>query len=176
MNSSAVDKNCEACEFKENLALLRSIDLFAGLPLEPLKVLAYLCARQTFRAGELLFGRADDDGQSFFMLAGEVEMIGPGADDADTVVLRRYGPGSFIGGLALMGNMPRLFTLRAAGRVSCLVLSRAKFARVLERFPEVAPRILRNIVEQIRSWESGLIKEMATEGQACCRNLGVSLL
>jgi CRP-like cAMP-binding protein len=176
MNLSADDKKCETCEFKENLAVLRGIGFFAGLPLEPLKVLAYLSTRQTYRPGELLFGQADDDGQSFYILAGEVEMLGPPAERIAAEALRRYGPGGFIGGLALLGQMPRLFALRAVGHVSCLVLSRTKFEKVLERFPTIAPLILRNLVEQIRSWELGLINEAATAGQPCRRNLGVSLL
>jgi CRP-like cAMP-binding protein len=176
MNLSAGDSQCDTCEFRENLALLRGIDFFAGLAMEPLKVLAYLCTRQSYREGEPLFSRGDDDGQAFHLLTGEAELLANEAPGPGGAVLRRYAAGAFIGGLTLLGTMPRVFTLRAACPVAALVLNRAKFARVLERFPEVAPRILRNVADRIRAWESGLLKELGNDASFCRRNLGVSLL
>ena len=56
MNSSAADnKTGGSCEFQENLEILRQIDFFAGLPIETLKIFAYLCSREKYQAGDYLF-------------------------------------------------------------------------------------------------------------------------
>jgi len=47
-----------SCEYQENLGILRQTYFFSGLPLESLKIFAYLCTREKFREGEFLFRQA----------------------------------------------------------------------------------------------------------------------
>ena len=101
MNSSqAKDKGCEACEFQENLSILREIDFFSELPLEILKVLAYLCTREKYEKGDFLINKGEDDGQAFYIISGSVGIL---YDDknGDAKMVRVYGPEKFIGGLSL---------------------------------------------------------------------------
>jgi hypothetical protein len=43
-----------SCEYQENLDILRQTYFFSGLPLESLKIFAYLCTREKFKEGEVL--------------------------------------------------------------------------------------------------------------------------
>ena len=98
MNSSqAKDSGKESCEFQENLSILREIDFFSELPLEILKVLAYLCTREKYKEGDFLIQKGEDDGQAFYILSGRLGLLYDDRDK-DARVVRVYGPEKFIGG------------------------------------------------------------------------------
>jgi len=177
MNSSTGETETRAsCEYEANLGLLRQVDFFSGLPIEATKVFAYLCNREHFRKGDVLFEQGDEDGKAFFFISGGAELVHQSGDD--TVVLRTFGSEDFIGRLALLGNVRRLFTLRASEDLTCLVLTRDKFSRALEQFPELMPKIIKVAVQNVVDWEKGFLKTCACseECTACRRRTGVSLV
>jgi len=69
-----------------------------------------------------------DEGSSFFIVAsGQVDVI------EDRRMRGRLGPGSYFGEVALLGDVPRSATVRAATPVRVLELDRKAFDRVLAR-------------------------------------------
>jgi len=64
-----------SCEFQENLNILRQISIFSPLPLDSLKVFAYLCNRERFKKGDFLFKQDEDDGQAFYIISGEAVLV-----------------------------------------------------------------------------------------------------
>ena len=175
MNSSAADnKTGGSCEFQENLEILRQIDFFAGLPIETLKIFAYLCSREKFQAGDYLFAQNDDDGQAFYLVSGRAVLL-HATDDMQAEILD-CGPGEFMGSLALLGSMPRLFSLRANDGVECLVMTREKFTKAIEQFPELMPRLLKSVVVNIRSWEKRCMAAMKSQGISLKGMVGISAL
>lgn len=165
---------CVSCEFQENLDRLRHIPFFSALPLESLKIFAYLCKRERFRAGDTLFSRGDDDGQAIFILSGTVAAV---RNDGDgDVRIRGYSENEFIGGLALLGESNRIFTLAAETDVVCLILEREKFQKAMKQFPDLTPRIFRTLVKEISAWEENLYLGGGKECPTCRGKLGVSLL
>ena len=76
-----------------------------------------------------------------------------------------------MGGLSLLAEMHSLFTVRAAKAPTCLVLTREKFGRVVEQFPDLMPKILKAVVAGVRNWE----KEFFT-ADAGIKHLGVSMI
>jgi CRP-like cAMP-binding protein len=159
MNSPADGLEAGAgCEFQENLEILRQIPFFAGLPLESLKVFAYLCTRETYAAGETLFSPNDDDGRSYYLISGTARLVYP--DAAGEVVVRTFGPGQFLGGLSLLGGLRHLYGLQAETDTVCLVLTRERFLKALEQFPGLVPRILKAAVDMVRGWEKRHLFDM----------------
>ena len=57
-----------------------------------------------------------------------------------------FGERDFIGSMSLFCDLKRLFTLRAKTKVVCLTLSREKFQKVVERFPEITSRMVQAIL------------------------------
>ena len=171
---TAGDETCQGCEFTENLDVLRQIDFFSGLPIEKLKVFAYLCTREVFQEGDELFTQGEDDGQAFHILSGSVEMIHE--DNGQTRIIKTLQKDDFIGGMSLLSPMPRLYSLKAKQEVVCLLMTRAKFSKALEQFPELMPRIFKAVVDGIRAWDKGFLKSDTGGCSACERWLGISLL
>ena len=175
MNSFTEKKQVsESSEFQENLEILRQMQVFSSLSLEALKVFAYLCTREIFKPGDYLFHQDDNDGKAFHIISGEAELIRQ--DQDSELVVRKYGEGEFLGGLALVGDMRRLFSLKASADMTCLVMNREKFTKAMEQFPELMPRVLETLVERVRAWEERLL--LARDGlcDGCKRKAGVSLI
>jgi CRP/FNR family transcriptional regulator, cyclic AMP receptor protein len=172
MNSSTEPKSAQS-EFRANLELLMQIPLFAGIPIEPLKLLAYLCQRETFKPGELLFRQHEVDGHIFYLLEGRAALV---MDNDGETVLGEFCEGQLIGGQSLFANTKRLFSLRAITTVGCLILTRDKFQKVLEQFPDIAPKMFEAIIMSIYGWESRFITQHAIACTGCMQNLGVTLV
>ena len=81
-----------------------------------------------------------------------------------------------MGGLTLLGEMRRLFSLKATEDTTCLILGREKFAKVLEQFQEVMPRIFKALVMGIDNWEERFLTDRTEKCRDCVDQLGVSLL
>jgi CRP-like cAMP-binding protein len=166
----------KSSEFEENLEILRQMPFFSGLSLEALKVFAYLFVRETFKPGDFLFRQDDNDGKAFYIISGAAELVREGEEGES--VLRNYEEGGFLGGLALLGDMRRLFSLKALTAITCLVMTRQKFMKAIEQFPELMPRVMGTTVERIRAWEEQFFRQHEQDGlcAACRDKMGVSLL
>ena len=104
--------HAQPVNFNNNLNILREIYFFSALPIDTLKVFAYLCTRENFKPGDYLFTQDDDDGQAFYLISGEAALIR--TENGSETVIRNYTAGDFSGALTLLGNTPRLFSLKAS--------------------------------------------------------------
>jgi CRP/FNR family cyclic AMP-dependent transcriptional regulator len=175
MNSSTERRQQpEGSEFQQNLEILRQMDFFSAMPLEALKLFAYLFTREAFKPGNDLFQQDDNDGKAFYMISGTAEVVRE--DERGETVLGKFTQGEFLGGLALLGDMRRLYSVRAQTDIMCLVMTREKFTKAIEQFPELMPRVLETMVQRIRSWEERLLLEPGGLCDQCRKKVGVSLL
>ena len=175
MNSNTEsNKDQGACEYQENVDMLRQIDFFSCLPLEATKVFAYLCTRETFKAGDYLFQQGDEDDRAFYLISGDAQLEHKSEKTEGAV--RTYTPGEFVGRLTLVGKMRRLFSLKAQTDVTCLVLDREKFSKALEQFPDVMPKIIRVLVDNIYNWDKRFLAGHTADCRDCLQQIGVSLV
>ena len=175
MNSSMERRQpSEFSEFQQNLELLRQMDFFSALPLEALKVFAYLFIREKFKPGDHLFQQDDNDGKAFYIISGTAEVVRE--DERGETTLGKLAQGEFLGGFALLGDMRRLFSVRVQTELMCLVMTREKFTKALEQFPALIPRVLETMVKRIRLWEERLLLASGGLCDQCRKKIGVSLI
>lgn len=174
MNSLEKNNGGSSCELTENLNFLRQTYFFSGLPLEALKVFAYLCIREQFSAGDFLFRQGDDDGQAFFFITGKA--VVEWDQNGQTQKIRQVRTGEFLGGISLLSPCRRLFSLKAVEDTTCLVLSREKCIKTIEQFNEMTPKIFKAIIQAINVWEKRFIADRTDACLDCLPNLGVTLL
>ena len=175
MNSnSGKNETYRSCEFQENLDILRQINFFSQFPLEALKVIAYLCTREMFKKGDYLFHQNEDDGLAFYIISGNAGLFHNNKDGEH--LIRNYHKGEFVGGLTLLGSLHRLFSLQSITDLTCLMLTREKFAKVLEQFPDLMPKVLKVVVDIVRAWEESFLGDYSASCDACKHNIGVSLI
>lgn len=174
MNSSPDERPEAASGFSADLDHLRQVPFFSSLPLEALKVLAYLGTHEVFREGEYLFRQGDDDGRSYLLLSGRAMMARE--RDKGEMQLSTFTDGAFIGSLSLLAPSQRLFSLRAEDRTECLCLTREQFLRTMERFPDMVPAVLEAVVRCVVNWEDRTVLEPDALCELCRKRLGVSLV
>ena len=167
-------ETCPSCEFQENLHILREIYFFSPLPMDSLKVIAYLCAREIYKAGDYLFRQGEDDGRAVYIVSGLAKLIHE-REDGDWTI-RDYSTGDYLGGLALLGNMRRLFSLKAETDMNCMILTREKFSKAMEQFPDSASKIFKAVVGSILAWEEKFLLDQGDECERCLQKVGVSLI
>lgn len=172
--SAEKNESCPTCEFQKNLNILREIYFFSALPIDTLKVFAYLCTQENFKPGDYLFTQEDDDGQAFYLISGEAELLR--SENGSEAIIRKYTAGDFSGALTLLGNTPRLFSLKASSPVTCLILSREKFSHAMNQYPQLMPSIFHAVVDKIHHWEELFLRERSEECKACKQKIGVSLI
>ncbi len=172
--SAEKNETCPTCEFQQNLNMLREIYFFSALPIDTLKVFAYLCTRENFKPGDYLFTQDEDDGQACYMISGEAVLTR--TENGTERNIRNYVAGDFSGALTLLGKTPRLFSLKAATPVTCLILSREKFIHAMNQYPHLMSNIFHAVADKIQHWEKFFLSERAEECIACRKKIGVSLI
>lgn len=170
MNSSVESK--QPSEYQDTLQTLMEIPFFAGLPLEALKLIAYFCRRETFKPGEFLFREDDVDANAYYIISGTGTLLLEQA----SAPLQTVSAGRFIGGLSLLGDVKRLFSLRAEQQLVCIVLTREKFRKTLDQFPTIIHKIMENAVVGVYQWETRCLRRHAGSGAGGEMAVGVSLL
>jgi CRP/FNR family cyclic AMP-dependent transcriptional regulator len=174
MNLSENDNTAPACELEQNLNLLRQTYFFSTVPVEALKVFAYLCQREEFGPGEHLFRQGEDDGQAFYVIEGTVVL--EHTEAGRTQLIRQGNQGDFFGGLALLGKLRRLYSLKATSKVICLVLARSKYAKTWAQFPEITPKMVQSILNTVVEWEDRMLSGQMAQSADCLSRMGLSAL
>lgn len=157
MNSSTEQNPTpSACGYNDFLDILRGLPLFAGVPLEVTKVLAYLSVTETLQAGDCLVTQGEHAENFHYVICGRLAVSRREADKAVTV--KELAEGGSLGGLALILGGPSLYTVCATEETTVLTLGREKFQKTVERFPQVEPAMLRALAGHVVAWEERFLK------------------
>ncbi len=172
-SSTESQSNKKVCEYEANLAILRDLPAFREAPLDSMRALAYLCKRMRYKDGDLLFEQGEEDHQAYYILEGELELL------RDGKVVGGYERGAFIGGLALLADAKRLFSLRAKTPVYCILFSRKKAPTDPEKAAAFLQAFSRAATRSVVDWEEATLRKLEEAGQELdsdATHLGVSLL
>ena len=113
--------------------------------------LASFGSERATEAGQLLFTAGEASFDLFVVLEGEVQVV----QSTDEAVLAEFGPGGFVGELALLTGQRRFVTARVsrAGRV--LVIEQAELRRLMSLRPALGEVIFRALVARREILRSG---------------------
>lgn len=163
----------------DNESLLKQISFFAKLPMNTIRILAYLSMQKTFQAGDYLFYQNDDDGQGILIICGKARLEYTRNGSVNKTAPRFFRDvtdGEFVGGLALLGKMRRLFSMKALCPLDCLILERDRFAAAMAQFPDLMPVVLQAVIETIRRREERYLVTHQDASDQYIESLDVSLL
>ncbi len=114
---------------ERELRLLRGVPMFAPLPMTVIEQLASDLEEVTVNAGEVVV-REGEEGRSYFVIA-----AGTASVSADGVELE-MGPGEGFVEIALLRDVPRTATVRAATDLQLLRLGRGPFLEAVTGTPQ----------------------------------------
>jgi len=159
--------------FQEDLELLRKSALFHRLDTDCLKLLAMLCKRVDLVEGDHLMMQGEDDGHAYIIISGRLSAIFTRENESQKI--RQYFPGDLVGGCALLGRMPRIFTLEVVEKTTALRLKRDDFQKVMHQFPTNISLLVSSLIAELAEWDRILLERLES-GDNPARALGVSLL
>lgn len=159
-------------EYQEHLELIREIEYFSGISLEAQKVLAYLCVREFFNKGDIVFTKDEIDLSAYYLINGKLEIFNEESESP----IGSFNSGDFIGALSLIGESKRLFTVKASEETDCFRLTKDKFTKIREQFPSITDKFMLVAVESIYSWEKRFIKNISPSCSGCLSTLGLTLI
>ena len=144
-------------------AALRRTELFREIDVDELEALVAITVARPLAAGEGLF-RQNTPRQNLWIIAeGTVELYMTTAWGGEKR-LARFGPGDFLGEGALMDDYPHSTSARAVTPGTVLVVSRANFAALVTRQPEIAVKVL--------SWVARVISRRMRQASTRVVNAG----
>ena len=133
---------------------LAHVELFSSLDKKELQALARECRERSYRAGETLIKQGDSGAGLFIITAGHVKIIQAQNPDRAEEELGTYGPGSVLGEMALLDDLPRSASIIAIDDVTALLLPVWEFRTIVRSHPEIALKLLSVVSKRLRKLES----------------------
>ena len=114
-------------------------DLFAGLGLETITLIAQRFERVCFQAGEIIFYEGAKGDRFYLIVKGEVSILkGTGISQRE---LRRLTPGHGFGEMALISHESRSATVKALTNTELLTLDQNGFTFLMDQDERFAQRM-----------------------------------
>src|SRR5262245_30806863 len=95
-------------------------------------------------AGTVFVREGEPGDRMYVVQEGQVEILHDGE------VLERAGPGDFFGEMALVDDLPRSATVRAATNVRLVPITEREFLRLVELTPGFALQVMRAMARRLR--------------------------
>ena len=130
-------------KINDEVGLLRSLPMFANMPAQKLKLLAFASDRVTFPAGEVLFRQGDDGDAAYIVIEGSADIL-VSSGDTD-VKVAELGENAFVGEMAIVSDMPRTATVRASTDLVTLRIRKDHMMEMVRESQDLALAVLREI-------------------------------
>ena len=143
----------------EEVDLLRKIPLFAKIEPSKLKLLAFTSERLTFANGQELFHQGDVGDKAFIIVQGEADVLVDSPNGQLKVAT--LAKNDLVGEIAILIDVPRTATVRAANELTTLAISKDQFFRMITEFPEMAIEIMRELAHRLEKTTSQLRAAMS---------------
>jgi signal transduction histidine kinase len=129
---------------KNKLDELTDIDLFKGLSLSELQIVADYCLPRQFRKGEVLFYEKEEADCLYIIIEGEVE-IWSDFKTKERDLLAVKNERCIVGEMALIDQLPRSATLIAGTDVDTYFISQVNYEKMLIDCPSIAVILMKSL-------------------------------
>ena len=132
---------------EQEVEILRQIPLFANIDTAKLKLMCFASERLTYKNGQTLFHQGDPGDSAYIVLDGEAEVIAE--TPAGPVSVAVLGRNDIIGEIAILCDVPRTASVKAAGELVTLKITKDLFFRMVTDFPEMGVEIMRVLAHRL---------------------------
>ncbi len=132
---------------KDEVDRLKRVPLFAKMELAKLKLLAFTSDRMSFQPQQILFHQGDDGDAAYVIMKGEADIVAETA--SGDIPLARVGENAIVGEIAILCEVPRTATVKAATRMDTLRIEKEHFLRLIREFPEIGIEVMRELADRL---------------------------
>src|SRR5258708_6906222 len=141
-------------------SVFQKIPLFHDVPSSELFQMVNELPIETYEAGAVLFRDGDPGEHLYVVMDGALEIL-LGAGSSDEMLLRVCGPGEYVGEMGLiLPDGRRTATVRARAKTRTWVMSRAKFAQMLQRWPVIAYSMVSILSERLDATNDSTFRDL----------------
>ncbi|MCM2450211.1 cyclic nucleotide-binding domain-containing protein [Agrobacterium vitis] len=148
---------------KDEVEMLRRVPLFSQIAPAKLKLLAFASDRMTCREGQNLFRQGDVGDAAYVVLSGTADVLVN--SDAGEIKVAEVQSNSIVGVIAILCDVSRTATVRAASRLEVLKISKENFLKLMSDFPEISSEITRVLADRLNHTTSELSAARSREQQ-----------
>jgi CRP/FNR family cyclic AMP-dependent transcriptional regulator len=132
---------------QEEVHLLRRVPLFSKIDPARLKLLAFTSDRLVFAPDDVLFEQGQTGDAAYLILSGsaKVEIDTP----SGKLTIATINEHEIVGEIAILCDVPRTATVRAAGELVALRIAKDRFFTLLTEFPEMAVEMMRELARRL---------------------------
>ena len=147
---------------QEEVDLLRRVPLFAKIEPAKLKLLAFTSERLVFAPGDAVFEQGQQGDAAYLVLRGSADVLLDTPDgQLNVATIQEH---EIVGEIAILCDVPRTATVRAADELETLRISKERFFGLIEEFPEMAVEIMRELAHRLEVTTSRLREAHAGAG------------
>ncbi len=132
---------------REEVETLRQIPLFAKVDPSKIKLLAFTSERVTFQAGDFLCQQGEMGDAAYVIISGQAEVMVNTPSGPITVATMQKN--DVVGEIAILINIPRTATIKAASELTTLKITKELFLRMITEFPEMSVEMMRVLAERL---------------------------
>ncbi len=132
----------------DDIRILSGVSLFEELTAEQLRLLAFGAENVSLASGRELYREGAPADCAYVIASGRILIHTERGEER--VPLRRLGPASMLGELALIAKTTRLTSAMAEVDTEVIRLNRTLFRRILEEYPETAAALHQRISRDLR--------------------------
>jgi len=133
---------------------------FAGLSENELDELSAVTRVNRYPADYLLCREGAFEEVFYILAEGEALVTKQISEHEGERVMRRVGPGDYVGEMALIQNLPRPTSVRTVTWVEVLEISKTNFEAILNRSPRLAMSIIRTTLNRMRANDQVAITDL----------------
>ena len=132
---------------KDEVDLLRRVPLFAQIEPAKLKLLAFTSQRMTFQEEQPLFKQGDSGDAAYVLVSGEAAVLAETPEGE--IPVATVGKNAIIGEIAILCDVPRTATVKAATQLEALKIDKEDFLRLIREFPEMGIEVMRELANRL---------------------------
>jgi len=133
--------------FGEEIDVLASIPLFAGMDRSKLKMLAFASERYNYPSGEVVFRQGEVGDNAYVVIDGEADVLLELSEGTRHLVTMKRN--DLYGELALLCEAPRTATIKAATDLTVMAIAKDIFFKVIAEDTETSIRLTRSVAERL---------------------------
>lgn len=143
----------------EEVEVLKGVPIFSKMEVARLKLLAFTGERMNYSAGQELFHQGDQGDAMYVILSGVADVV----IDTPTgpITVAQLSKNNFVGDMAILGDVPRTATVKAAEDLSTLKISKDMFYRLVAEFPQMAIEMMRELAHRLEDTNQKLLEASA---------------
>jgi CRP/FNR family transcriptional regulator, cyclic AMP receptor protein len=126
------------------LDLLIDIPLFDSIPGEDLKIMSRHMKVMDFKKDEVIFEEGDRGDYVCFVVKGVLDVFKKN-ENGESVVISSLGKGRSIGEMSVIDAFTRSATVRARVDTTLVILTKADFEEIVDKYPVIGVKILKGI-------------------------------